>query len=187
MRKGCPGVRQVKFHCVDCGKSLRTAGKHRDWRERKEKRCKSCAIKKRCTKTLTQTKPEKNELTKVIHKSRLVVLHVNDGKGLQNQINALDSRVECLEHRDPRKIIQQQEIDVPYHLYRSYHALKALGGKASAQEVSNRTGRCRAVESSDLNVLVTLGILNKYRSGRVAVFQLINNQFPDSLREVASS
>jgi len=76
--------------------------------------------------------------------------------------------------RSPRKTVGKREIDVPDHLYKSYHALKAIAGKATAKEVCSRSGRARAAESSDLNVLVTLGIVNKFRSGRNVIFELTN-------------
>ena len=70
--------------------------------------------------------------------------------------------------------INSGNVDVPDRLYKSYYGLKSIGGKATAQEVCNRSGRTRAAESSSLNELVILGIANKYRAGRKVVFQLVN-------------
>ena len=66
--------------------------------------------------------------------------------------------------------MEEREIDVPDHLYKSYHALKAIGGKATAKEICGR--RARAAESSDLNVLAAMGIVNKFRAGRKVIFEL---------------
>ena len=104
----------------------------------------------------------------------MIVVHVNDGKGLQRQINQIDSRVTVLEKNLPRTTVAKREIDVPDHLYKSYHALKAIGGKGTAQDVCTRSGRARAAESSELNVLVTLGFAIKYQAGRNVIFQLTN-------------
>jgi hypothetical protein len=110
----------------------------------------------------------------ILHKTRTILVHVNDGKALQKQINQIDSRVTVLEKNLPRTNIAKREIDVPDHLYKSYHALKAIGGKGTAQDVCTRSGRARAAESSQLNILVTLGFAIKYQSGRNVIFQLTN-------------
>ena len=110
----------------------------------------------------------------VIHKTRTIVVHVNDGKALQRQINQIDSRVIVLEKNLPKTTVAKREIDVPDHLYKSYHALKAIGGKGTAQDVCVRSGRARAAESSELNILVTLGFAIKYQAGRNVIFQLTN-------------
>ena len=90
------------------------------------------------------------------------------------QINKIECRGTALEHELPRKTVAAKEIDAPDQLYRSYHPLKTIGGKATDQEVCTRSGRARSGESSELNILVTLGLAIKYRAGRNVIFQLSN-------------
>jgi predicted transcriptional regulator len=44
--------------------------------------------------------------------------------------------------------------------------------KATAEEIANQTKRARAVESSYLNQLVTMGYIKKQRKGRKAYFYI---------------
>jgi hypothetical protein len=74
--------------------------------------------------------------------------------------------------------IHEREIDLPDHLYRTWHALKHRFPDAvcDAQQMSEVTGRERAVESYYLNTLVTMGVVEKYREKRRVYFKLIKQE-----------
>jgi len=60
-------------------------------------------------------------------------------------------------------------LDMPDHLRKT--AMKVvLLGRCTAQDVSNDTGRARAVESMYLNQLVLMGYIKKERKGRKTFF-----------------
>lgn len=61
---------------------------------------------------------------------------------------------------------------LPDHLRRTMVAAKDLLEEFTATDVSNITGRKRAVESKYLNDLVVLGWMNKQRAGRHVYFSL---------------
>lgn len=64
-------------------------------------------------------------------------------------------------------------LELPEHLQKTLEAVIKLG-LVSAQLVADETKRCRAIESSNLNQLVTLGFLTKMpRSKRVQWFSLL--------------
>lgn len=96
-----------------------------------------------------------------------------DVKILKREVSELKNKVENLEHLLPKTVPNQKEIDLPDHLYKTYHALKAIGGEATAQQVAVRSGRARAIESAYLNMLVTLKVLKKHRQQRVVLFQIL--------------
>lgn len=60
-------------------------------------------------------------------------------------------------------------LSLPDHLRITIMALSELGD-ATADQVSKRTGRARAIESSYLNQLVRMGYLEKRRVGRKVCF-----------------
>lgn len=60
-------------------------------------------------------------------------------------------------------------LSLPDHLRKTAMTLCKLG-RATATEVSKKTGRARAVESGYLNQLVLMGYLKKKREGRKAYF-----------------
>jgi Fic family protein len=101
----------------------------------------------------------------------------------------LEQRVKALEDKyaklnmfmlkfvnDHAKIVEF-EIDLPYHLYRTWHALKR--GSFTADEMAAITERSRADESRYLNLLVTMGLAKKQRNGRKVVFTLIQESNAD--------
>jgi hypothetical protein len=83
----------------------------------------------------------------------------------------LEQRVKALEGKHAHAKIREFEVDLPYYLYRTWHALRR--GSVTAAEMSAVTERARAVESKYLNMLVALGVARKQRDGRKVVFTLI--------------
>jgi len=63
-------------------------------------------------------------------------------------------------------------LSLPDHLRKTATVLCDLG-EATAEEVAERTGRARAVESSYLNQLVRMGYLKKERRGRRVLFSVV--------------
>jgi ArsR family transcriptional regulator, lead/cadmium/zinc/bismuth-responsive transcriptional repressor len=61
-------------------------------------------------------------------------------------------------------------LHLPGHLQKTALALMQLAGKATAADISEKTGRERAVESSYLNQLVVMGLIKKERKGRNTFF-----------------
>jgi hypothetical protein len=62
-------------------------------------------------------------------------------------------------------------LEFPKHLQTTVLTLLQLG-RATATEVSEVTGKARAVESAYLNQLVVMKIARKEREGRKAVFSM---------------
>lgn len=62
---------------------------------------------------------------------------------------------------------------LPEHLRKSMEAIATLG-EATAQQLSEKTGRSRAAESDYLNQLVGRGFLKKQRRGKEMIFQVFN-------------
>ena len=95
-------------------------------------------------------------------------------KSILLEIQEIYNRLKVIEQRlnmiPANNTIREKMIDVPDHLYRAYHALCAYD-EATAEMVATRTGRARAVESSYLNQLCNLGLIEKYRRKRQAFFR----------------
>lgn len=62
-------------------------------------------------------------------------------------------------------------IMLPERLRKTMIAVEQLG-KATATQVAEKTGRSRATESDNLNQLVRIGYLKKWKVGRTAYFTL---------------
>jgi predicted HTH transcriptional regulator len=62
---------------------------------------------------------------------------------------------------------------LPEHLRKSMEAIATLG-EATAQQLSEKTGRSRAAESDYLNQLADRGFLKKQRRGKEMIFQVFN-------------
>jgi predicted transcriptional regulator len=60
-------------------------------------------------------------------------------------------------------------LNLPDHL-RKTAIIICRNGRATAEEIAEKTNRARAVESSYLNQLVTMGYIKKMRKGRKAYF-----------------
>jgi hypothetical protein len=69
----------------------------------------------------------------------------------------------------PIFIPESKLLSLPDNIRRSYMIVVSKG-KCSATEVSNLSGRRRAIESSYLNQLVRLGWLKKKREGKNLIF-----------------
>jgi hypothetical protein len=80
---------------------------------------------------------------------------------------------------EPRPGIDQQNfvpgtfVSLPEHLRETMQAI-LISGEATAQQVSEKTGRSRAAESDYLNQLVDRGFLKKERRGKEIVFQVFS-------------
>jgi trehalose-phosphatase len=76
---------------------------------------------------------------------------------------------------EPVEISESELLFLPDHLRKTYMAVVSKG-HCSATEVSNLTGRCRAVESNYLNQLVRTGLLIKQRSSKEIHFLALNHE-----------
>jgi len=63
-------------------------------------------------------------------------------------------------------------LSLPDHLRKTAMVICKMNAGATADEVAKETGKARAVESSYLNQLVTMGHLKKKRKGRKVYFYL---------------
>ena len=71
----------------------------------------------------------------------------------------------------PIHVPESELIALPDHLRKTYIVV-ARKGECDAAQVSNHTGRCRAIESSYLNQLSRMGWLEKRRISKVVNFRL---------------
>ncbi|KON30108.1 hypothetical protein AC482_04700 [miscellaneous Crenarchaeota group-15 archaeon DG-45] len=62
-------------------------------------------------------------------------------------------------------------LSLPDHLRRTATVVSGLG-RGTAEEISDRTSRARAVESGYLNQLVRMGYLKKEKRGREVLFSV---------------
>jgi len=72
----------------------------------------------------------------------------------------------------PLNISESKLLSLPDNLRKTY-MMVASRGECNATEVSNRTGRSRAAESSYLNQLVRMGWLIKNRNSKTISFKLL--------------
>jgi ArsR family transcriptional regulator, lead/cadmium/zinc/bismuth-responsive transcriptional repressor len=70
----------------------------------------------------------------------------------------------------PVQVPESSIIKLPDHLRKTYIVV-ANKGECDAAQVSNHTGRCRAIESNYLNQLLRMGWLNKRRISRAVHFR----------------
>jgi hypothetical protein len=75
----------------------------------------------------------------------------------------------------PSVISESKLLSLPDNLRKTYITV-ASRGECSATQVSNLTGRCRAVESNYLNQLARMGWLIKHRDSKRIQFRLIPGQ-----------
>lgn len=73
---------------------------------------------------------------------------------------------------DPVHMPESVLIALPDHLRKTYLVVSSKG-ECDALQVSNQTGRCRAIESTYLNQLSRMGWLNKRRISKVVHFRPI--------------
>ena len=95
-------------------------------------------------------------------------------KRLIQELHAIDVRLSKLEEvtlaRNPQPITvsEPELLAMPDHLRKTFMVVSKIG-QATAFEVSLRTGRARACESSCLNQLVNMGFLEKRLEPRTEV------------------
>lgn len=77
----------------------------------------------------------------------------------------------------PLEISESKLISLPDHLRRTYMTVVSKG-ECSAIQVSNLTGRCRAIESNYLNQLSRMGWLNKRRISKTTNFRAVSEKIP---------
>lgn len=75
----------------------------------------------------------------------------------------------------PVELPESELIALPDHLRRTYVVVSSKG-ECSAVQVSNLTGRCRAIESNYLNQLSRMGWLNKRRISKTVQFRLMSER-----------
>jgi hypothetical protein len=78
----------------------------------------------------------------------------------------------------PIEVSESKLISLPDHLRRTYMVILSKG-ECSAVQVSNLTGRCRAIESNYLNQLARMGWLNKRRVSKVTHFRAVSEKVLD--------
>jgi hypothetical protein len=75
----------------------------------------------------------------------------------------------------PLPVPESELITLPDHLRKTY-VIVASKGECDAVQVSNHTGRCRAIESNYLNQLSRMGWLNKRRISKAVHFRPISKK-----------
>jgi trehalose-6-phosphatase len=75
----------------------------------------------------------------------------------------------------PLEVSESELFTLPDHLRKSYLTV-ASKGECTATEVSDLTGRCRAIESNYLNQLVRAGWLAKRRNSKAILFRLVSRK-----------
>ncbi len=72
----------------------------------------------------------------------------------------------------PVQMPESTLIALPDHLRKTF-VVVANKGECDAAQVSNHTGRCRAIESNYLNQLLRMGWLNKRRISKEVHFRIV--------------
>ena len=75
----------------------------------------------------------------------------------------------------PLQISESELFSLPDHLRKTYLTVMSKG-ECNATEVSNLTGRCRAMESNYLNKLARMGWLTKRRDSKTLRFSLVSKE-----------
>jgi len=75
----------------------------------------------------------------------------------------------------PLQISESELFSLPDHLRKTYLTVMSKG-ECNATEVSNLTGRCRAMESNYLNQLARMGWLTKRRDSKTLRFSLVSKE-----------
>jgi hypothetical protein len=75
----------------------------------------------------------------------------------------------------PLEISESELFSLPDHLRKTYLTVMSKG-ECNATEVSNLSGRCRAMESNYLNQLARMGWLTKHRDSKTIRFCLISRK-----------
>ena len=83
----------------------------------------------------------------------------------------------------PLEISESRLFELPDHLRKSYMTVVSKG-ECSAVDVSNLTGRCRAIESNYLNQLARMGWVNKRRVSKTTNFRAVSEKMPAKPAEI---
>jgi hypothetical protein len=75
----------------------------------------------------------------------------------------------------PVPVTESELINLPDHLRKTYVVVVSKG-ECDAVQVSNYTGRCRAIESNYLNQLSRMGWLNKRRISKAVHFRAVSQK-----------
>jgi hypothetical protein len=112
---------------------------------------------------------------------------------LFREIQAIRLRLDDLENNisgwnpQPVEVSESKLISLTDHLRKTY-LVTLSKGECSAVEVSNLTGRSRAIESNYLNQLCRMGWLNKRRISKTIVFRPISSMaLNKSTKQVSKS
>jgi hypothetical protein len=92
-------------------------------------------------------------------------------QAIRNRLDDIESMISNW-HPQPLNIPEQKLLSLPDNLRKSYLVVVSKG-ECCATEVSNLTGRSRALESSYLNQLVRMGWLAKRRNEKILNFRTI--------------
>ena len=76
----------------------------------------------------------------------------------------------------PLHVHESKLFTLPDHLRKTY-VIVATKGECDAAQVSNQTGRCRAIESNYLNQLLRMGWLNERRISKAVHFRPISKKW----------
>jgi len=96
-----------------------------------------------------------------------------------NELRSIRHRLDELENMfsgmrfQPIQVPESKLFSLPDHLRQTY-LIVASKGECNATEVSNITGRSRALESCYLNQLARTGWLTKYRVSKTVNFRLLS-------------
>ena len=106
-------------------------------------------------------------------------------RSLLEIVRELEERMEILEEtlvdlkrteHPPSKTVQSSQLDIvsllllPDHLRKTMITLSEMG-QATAAELAEKTGRVRNLESSYLNQLERMGLIERFRKGRKVFFR----------------
>lgn len=94
-------------------------------------------------------------------------------QGVRYRLDDIESKFSDW-HPQPIQVAESKLLSLPDHLRRSFMVV-ATRGECSAIEVSNVTGRSRAIESSHLNQLARMGWLTKRRDSKTVNFRPISD------------
>ena len=98
-------------------------------------------------------------------------------KEMMNVHQRLDDIENSVSGWNPKPIQMPESslIALPDHLRKTY-VIVATKGECDAVQVSNQTGRCRAIESNYLNQLLRMGWPSKRRISRAVHFRPISKE-----------
>jgi hypothetical protein len=93
---------------------------------------------------------------------------------MRKRLDDIEKNVSNL-NPQPVQLTESELMSLPDHLRKSYIVVTSQG-ECDAVQVSNLTGRCRAIESNYLNQLTRMGWLNKRRIAKAVNFRPVANK-----------